>query len=190
MSKPPVVCDNGTGVRTPLSELARPRTCSRSAVVSCTQFVKCGFAGDNFPAHIFPSIVGRPILRSEEKIADVELKDIMIGDECKKARDMLETAYPITNGIVTNWEDMTHLYNYTFFQRLKIDPTEHKAQRLHRPAVPARRTAALCLRAATAAPEHAPTYLARSAACAALAPRGRCSLIPCAHCRSCSPRRR
>ncbi|EOD31495.1 hypothetical protein EMIHUDRAFT_231902, partial [Emiliania huxleyi CCMP1516] len=50
MSKPPVVCDNGTG------------------------FVKCGFAGDNFPAHIFPSIVGRPILRAEEKVGQVQLK--------------------------------------------------------------------------------------------------------------------
>ena len=69
-TKPPVVCDNGTG------------------------FVKCGFAGDNFPAHIFPSIVGRPILRSEEKIQDMELKDIMVGDDVTKARDMLETAYP------------------------------------------------------------------------------------------------
>ena len=31
-----VVCDNGTG------------------------FVKCGFAGSNFPTHIFPAMVGRP----------------------------------------------------------------------------------------------------------------------------------
>jgi actin-related protein 2 len=102
MGKPPVVCDNGTG------------------------FVKCGFAGDNFPAHIFPSILGRPILRSDEKVQNVALKDIMIGDECTAARDMLETSYPITNGIVQNWEDMIHLYNYTFFERLKINPTEHK----------------------------------------------------------------
>mmetsp|Transcript_49695 Transcript_49695/g.107649 ORF Transcript_49695/g.107649 Transcript_49695/m.107649 type:complete len:388 (+) Transcript_49695:160-1323(+) len=102
MDKPPIVCDNGTG------------------------FVKCGFAGDNFPAHIFPSIVGRPILRAEESVTDVQLKDIMIGDECTKARDMLETSYPITNGIVQRWEDMQHLYNYTFFDRLKIDPSEHK----------------------------------------------------------------
>jgi len=101
-AKPPVVCDNGTG------------------------FVKCGFAGDNFPKHIFPSIVGRPILRSEEKMSDVTLKDIMIGDECTAARDFLETSYPITNGIVKDWPDMKHLYDYTFFERLKIDPTEHK----------------------------------------------------------------
>ena len=38
-----VVCDNGTG------------------------FVKCGFAGDQFPAHIFPAMVGRPILRAKNK---------------------------------------------------------------------------------------------------------------------------
>ena len=101
MDKPPVVCDNGTG------------------------FVKCGFAGDNFPSHIFPSIIGRPVLRSEERVMDIELKDIMIGDECTAARDMLETSYPISNGIVKNWEDMEHLYNYTF-DRLKIDPSEHK----------------------------------------------------------------
>ena len=101
-SKPPVVCDNGTG------------------------FVKCGFAGDNFPAHIFPSIVGRPILRSEEKVTDVALKDIMVGDECTAARDMLETSYPITNGIVQKWDDMCHLYDHTFYERLKIDPTEHR----------------------------------------------------------------
>jgi len=102
MSKPPIVCDNGTG------------------------FVKCGFAGDNFPAHIFPSIVGRPILRAEEKVQDVRIKDIMIGDDVTAARDMLETSYPITNGIVHNWPDMIHLYNYTFQERLNIDPTEHK----------------------------------------------------------------
>jgi len=102
MSKNPVVCDNGTG------------------------FVKCGFAGDNFPRHVFPSIVGRPILRAEEKVQDVRIKDVMIGDDVTAARDMLQTSYPIENGIVQNWPDMIHLYNYTFGERLKIDPTEHK----------------------------------------------------------------
>jgi hypothetical protein len=39
------------------------------------QFVKAGFAGSNFPAAIFPALVGRPVLRFEEKmIENVELK--------------------------------------------------------------------------------------------------------------------
>ncbi|RNA07031.1 actin-related 2-like isoform X1, partial [Brachionus plicatilis] len=45
-----VVCDNGTG------------------------FVKCGFAGSNFPDHIFPSLVGRPILRSNSNINSTNIE--------------------------------------------------------------------------------------------------------------------
>ncbi len=39
------------------------------------QFVKAGFAADNLPRFVFPSIVGRPMLRAEEDIiGDIELK--------------------------------------------------------------------------------------------------------------------
>lgn len=98
-----VVCDNGTG------------------------FVKCGFAGSNFPSHIFPSMVGRPMLRSSTKINDIEIKDVMIGEECSKLRSMLEVNYPMDNGIVRNWDDMLLLYDYTFGEDiLNINPRECK----------------------------------------------------------------
>lgn len=38
------------------------------------QFVKCGFAGSNFPEHIFPAMVGRPVIRSTTKVGDIEIK--------------------------------------------------------------------------------------------------------------------
>ena len=38
------------------------------------QFVKCGYAGSNFPSHIFPSLVGRPIIRSTAKVGNIEVK--------------------------------------------------------------------------------------------------------------------
>lgn len=38
------------------------------------QFVKCGFAGTNFPSFIFPSLVGRPIVRSTQKVGSIEVK--------------------------------------------------------------------------------------------------------------------
>jgi actin-related protein 2 len=100
--KKAVVCDNGTG------------------------FVKCGYAGDNFPSLIFPSMIGRPLLRAEEEFKDVELKDIMVGDECAALRNLLETSYPVENGMVKDWEGMKHLWDYTFHERMKIDPKEHK----------------------------------------------------------------
>lgn len=98
-----IVCDNGTG------------------------FVKCGYAGANFPAHIFPSIVGRPIIRAVNKIGDIDVKDLMVGDEASKLRSMLEISYPMQNGIVRNWEDMCHVWDYTFGkEKMNINPKECK----------------------------------------------------------------
>lgn len=98
-----LVCDNGTG------------------------FVKCGYAGTNFPEHIFPSMVGRPMLRSSAKVGDIEIKDLMVGDEASQLRSMLECSYPMDNGIVRNWDDMMHVWDYTFGEtKLNINPRECK----------------------------------------------------------------
>lgn len=113
---------------------------SRDKVVVCdngTGFVKCGFAGDNFPRHIFPSMVGRPILRSDEHIAsDVVMKDLMVGDEAAAARAHLEISYPVDNGIVRSWDDMQAVWDYTWYERLKIDPTECKVMLTEPPMNP------------------------------------------------------
>lgn len=92
-----------------------------------TGFVKCGYAGTNFPSHIFPAMIGRPIVRSSVKVNDIEIKDLMVGEECAALRQMLEVTYPMENGVVRNWDDMMHLWDYTFGpQKLDIDPKECK----------------------------------------------------------------
>lgn len=92
-----------------------------------TGFVKCGFAGTNFPSFIFPSVVGRPIVRSSQKVGNIEVKDLMIGEECTELRQMLDTSYPMENGIVRNWDDMAHIWDYTFGpEKLDIDPKDCK----------------------------------------------------------------
>ena len=50
----------------------------------------------------------------------------MVGDECAALRSSLEVTYPVANGIVRNWEDMEHLWDYTFYNKLKVDPNECK----------------------------------------------------------------
>ncbi|KAI3387590.1 hypothetical protein SNEBB_000155 [Seison nebaliae] len=93
-----VVCDNGTG------------------------YVKCGEAGCNFPQHIFPSLVGRPMLRYARRVGNAEIKDLMVGEEAASVRQMLEISYPMEKGIVKNWEDMKHIWDYTFSEKkMNID---------------------------------------------------------------------
>jgi len=103
MNKNVAICDNGTG------------------------FVKCGFAGTNFPEAIFPSMVGRPIMRYEtDTIENVVLKDIMVGTEAAKLRSFLQITYPLENGIVRNWNDIFYIWDYTFNEKLHIKPDECK----------------------------------------------------------------
>jgi len=71
-------------------------------------------------------MVGRPILRSEEKVEGLEIKDIMVGDEASKLRQMLQISYPLEHGVVKNWDDVTHVWDYTFNEKLHIDPKDSK----------------------------------------------------------------
>ena len=65
-------------------------------------------------------------MRFENEFEDVVLKDIMCGDEAAKYRSMLDTSYPVENGQVRDWAGMKHLWDYTFFERLQINPADHK----------------------------------------------------------------
>mmetsp|Transcript_34639 Transcript_34639/g.42724 ORF Transcript_34639/g.42724 Transcript_34639/m.42724 type:complete len:192 (+) Transcript_34639:204-779(+) len=113
MASKVLVCDNGTG------------------------FVKVGYAGQNFPTSVFPSMVGRPQLRAEmESLEDTDLKDIMVGDQAAKVRFALDIKYPVENGIVQNWEDMEHLWHYTFYDKMKIEPSKHRIMLTEAPGNP------------------------------------------------------
>lgn len=70
---------------------------------------------------VFPSVVGRPILRAEERLGSTSLRDLMIGDEAAENRSFLQMTHPMEHGIVKNWEDMKHLWDYTFDEKLKVD---------------------------------------------------------------------
>ena len=66
-------------------------------------------------------------MRAEEALSEnVDLKEIMCGDEAAAVRHSLDVRYPVENGIVKNWEDMEHLWNYTFYDKLRVDPAGHK----------------------------------------------------------------
>eukprot|EP00010_Vexillifera_abyssalis_P006367 CAMPEP_0201546278 /NCGR_PEP_ID=MMETSP0173_2-20130828/2607_1 /ASSEMBLY_ACC=CAM_ASM_000268 /TAXON_ID=218659 /ORGANISM="Vexillifera sp., Strain DIVA3 564/2" /LENGTH=418 /DNA_ID=CAMNT_0047954895 /DNA_START=84 /DNA_END=1340 /DNA_ORIENTATION=- len=95
----PIVLDNGSGV------------------------MKAGFSGSSAPRTIFPMFIGRP--RHTNVMGEVTNKDHFVGNDAQSKRGMLTLKYPVQHGIVTDWDDMEKIWHHTFYNEMRLDPSEH-----------------------------------------------------------------
>lgn len=70
----PVVIDNGSGL------------------------LKAGFADDDAPKHVFPTVIGKP--KSPGVLVGMDQKDHYIGEEALSKRNVLILDEPIQQGVI------------------------------------------------------------------------------------------
>ncbi|MHA1713316.1 MAG: actin, cytoplasmic 2 [Candidatus Ranarchaeia archaeon] len=96
-----VVIDNGTGLS------------------------KIGFAGEDNPRSVWPTVIGYPKYRSIMSDVEHYQKEFYIGKEALNLRGVLKLEYPLEHATVKDWKAMERIWHYTFYNDLKIDPTQY-----------------------------------------------------------------
>eukprot|EP01119_Soliformovum_irregulare_P019139 TRINITY_DN6005_c0_g1_i4.p1 TRINITY_DN6005_c0_g1~~TRINITY_DN6005_c0_g1_i4.p1 ORF type:complete len:951 (-),score=316.84 TRINITY_DN6005_c0_g1_i4:23-2875(-) len=104
---------------------SKPKYGDAEAVVidNGSGLVKAGLAGEEKPRVIFPAIVGRPMYRSVMP-GTGNAKDVFVGDEAQSRRGILKLNYPMDHGIINHWDDMEALWSHTFYNELRVDPSQ------------------------------------------------------------------
>ncbi|GJW83855.1 actin [Tanacetum coccineum] len=84
--------------------------------------IKAGFAGEEQPSVVFPSVVGRPSHASA--MVGLDQKRVYVGHEAQSKRGILKLTYPIVHGIIKNWDDMEMIWHHTFQEELCVPSEE------------------------------------------------------------------
>ncbi|MFX1253974.1 MAG: actin, cytoplasmic 2 [Promethearchaeota archaeon] len=110
----PLVVDNGTGLS------------------------KNGYAGEDQPRSVFPTLIGYPKYQSIMSDVDHYVREYYVGEEAMNLRGVLKLIYPIEHGVVTDWDAMEKIWHYTFHNDLRVNPSEHPVLFTEAPLNPSR----------------------------------------------------
>ncbi|KAC9307208.1 hypothetical protein R6Q59_003156 [Mikania micrantha] len=86
--------------------------------------MKAGFAGDDAPRVIFPTISGSPRYKTTG-VMDHNNDNNFVGDEALSGGGHMILKYPIEHGTISDWDGMEKIWHHTFYNELRVDPEEH-----------------------------------------------------------------
>ncbi|OHT16916.1 Actin-3 [Tritrichomonas foetus] len=95
---------------------------------------KVGFAGENAPLSVFPTITGRPKFIFATN-SDLSINDIFVGSDAQEQGGLLAITRPIEQGEIVNFDDLELIYNHIFEKVLSVDPSEYGVLVTDSPAV-------------------------------------------------------
>ena len=85
-----------------------------------TGYCKAGLSGEDAPRTKFPTIVGKP--KKPSIMVGMDQKEVYVGDEAESKKGVLYLKNPISHGEIVNWEDITKVWHYTYYNELRVTP--------------------------------------------------------------------
>merc|ERR1711981_16842 len=84
--------------------------------------VKAGIAGEDAPKVMFSTVVG--YAKHKSTVVGMGEKECYVGDQAVQKRGTLLLKNPIEKGMVVNWDDMERVWHHTFFNELRVNPSD------------------------------------------------------------------
>lgn len=93
---------------------------------------KVGFAGEDKPRSIFPTVVGRP--RQENPTQALDSKEYYLGEECLSPTlsSKIFMNFPVERGMITSWswEDIEKIWEYAIEKKLSISKKQIRDEKI------------------------------------------------------------
>ena len=83
-----------------------------------TGTTKSGYAGEDLPKSLFPTILGKP--KMPGIIVGGDTKEVYVGYEAIEKRSVLNLNSPVREGIITDWEAIEDILFHIMSNELKI----------------------------------------------------------------------
>ncbi|KAL7714721.1 hypothetical protein QTN25_007809 [Entamoeba marina] len=88
-----------------------------------TSSVKALYGGQTNITTTFPTVVGTS--KVINPLIGIDIQSSYVGEEALSKSGVLKLNYPLSNGLITNWNDMEQIWYHTIYYKLKRAPGEH-----------------------------------------------------------------